>query len=549
MILKRTIRRLWPSHLHRTDAAFLGLIFLLFVGMSTIRFFSMNDQLENIFGGTLIAQGIFPYSGFFTQHMPLPHYIGAGLSLLTRNVWWLYQACFTFLLFAWAFWLYARLSIWTSTRTARVWLGFITVGASLTLGHTILAETFVAYASLSLVALFLFRYLRPEFVPKIRDAVTVSLLTFLIIGSSLLYAFFALLCIGVWLWVSLRANARGTRWRWFALCVGIFTAPYLLFILSLLLTHSTTQIIFDVYTFNQQYYAQFVHYPSNVGAWLLTVPFNFFKHAFETLRNAGQFFRWPDLLCTMGVLGAAGFFLRQRQYLRGVFLLASASLLIPRDDFAIALSSTTDTFHSAPYFFVAILGVALVLGELWHHQRTKALRILRVAWLSSTAIILCMLVAWSWYLFQFIQEYPDVRVRPQFSIAANALLTKDDFFWSGPGLYPDLLNVHAKFAAQAFHYFPWQAACNQCTEELLADLTRSKPSLIVFEKRDLTWQQYIPEIYAGKVIALLHTEYYQLPGPYSPYGYLYFRKDVDPTLALRAAEQEAEATVPKSIYN
>lgn len=542
------IRRIWPEHLHRADLLFIGLAIAAFVIISTCRFFSMNDQLENIFGGTLITQGVFPYSGFFTQHMPLPHFLGAGLSLLTQNIWWLYHACFVTFLGIWLVWLYGRLSRWTNALIARAWVAFVVMGASLTLSYTFLAETFVAFAGITLLTLFLFRYLVPGFKPRARDAALVSVLTFLIVGSSLLYIFFAFLFVVVWFWIYLRATSMNARWRSTAKLLGIFGVPYIILAFVMFATRSTPQFVFDVYTFNREYYAQFVDYPQNVVSWLAVVPLNFFKHVLSTLSHAGQFLRWPDLLCTFGMLGAFVVFLRKRQYLRGAIFLASVSLLVPRNDFEIALNSLTDTFHSAPYFFVAALGIAIVLSELRQHRRTQASRLGAAAWTGGTAIVLSMLLYWSWSFLKFCQAYPDIRVRPQFAAVANSLLSPDDYYWSGPAIYPDILQVKARFASHALHYFPWQEACESCTQEFLAELNRNQPKLIVFEKRGLIWQ-YETQVYAQSFLDYLNTRYYQLPGPYGPYGYLYFRKDVDKKFVQGVVAQAAAELPLDTIFN
>lgn len=539
-------------HIHRRqllEIVFVAGICIVFFLNSTYRFFSSNDQLENIFGGRLITEGIFPYSGFFSQHMPFPHWLGAGLIILSHGTPWVYQILFTLGLCIWALWLYSFLRKHAGIFTARTFLMFITAGAILMRTNFLLAETLIAYASVTLIALLLYRYLKPNYQPTLHDAAVVSVLTFMIAGSSLMYVFFAVGVSILFLTCFIRTRVLEERWRAALLSFGVFLLPYAILALVILITHSARQFVFDVYTFNRVYYAPFTHYPQGVLHWIGALSHNFFNHIFTTFVYATKFLRLPDLLLTLGISGYLVILWNQRSFKRFAIIIAAAILLVPRIDFEIALNSTTDVFHGAPYFFVGALSVALVTQWLREHWGQRQWRSIAIGWFTLTSVTLAMLVSWAYFSLQFGLQNPDSRVNPSFSRVANSLLNPSDYFWSGPGIYPDILQTQARFGSRYLHFFPWQGQCSTCMEELLDDLTQTQPKLIVFESRGLIWQTLRPAEYVGPLLAYLRDHYYQLSGRYNPNGYLYFRNDVDIQRARQAVEQAAASIPAETIFD
>ncbi len=514
---------------------------------STVQFYSANDQIENIYGGMLITRGIFPYSDFFSQHLPLPHLLSAALAFWSHGVLWVYQALFTTLLGIWAGGLYIFFKKHAGALTARTFLALIVAGTVLVRSNHFLAETLIAYASITLLLLFLYRYCiaAPRFTGL--DVLAVSLLTFLIAGSSLLYAAFAAAAVVTFGVLYLRASGR--RWPAVGGLVSAFLIPYVLLGLFLLATHGLSQFIFDAYTFNREFYAQFAPYPHTLWQWGVNFLVNFPRHIADVITDGAYFLRLPDLALTLGAVGTIVLFWRTRAYAKAALIAGALFLLVPRNDFALALNTTTEVFHGAPYAFVAAGAVALLTGWLWQQWGRRAWRGTIAMWHVLILLVILLLVTWTWDAFQFSRDYPDRRIRPTFSAVVNELLTPEEYFWSGPALYPDVLTTQARFGSRYLHFFPWQGACATCMRELLDDLQRSQPKVVIFETRGLIWQTLRPGDYVVPLLGYLHDQYYQLPGRYNPYGYFYFRRDVDAAQAARAMEEAAAQLPADTIFD
>lgn len=82
---------------------------------------------------------------------------------------------------------------------------------------------------------------------------------------------------------------------------------------------------------------------------------------------------------------------------------------------------------------------------------------------------------------------PVIYDRPQIANYVNALVSKDEYAYIGPFQFEELLYLKTKRQPSKYHWFLNHAATSKIKDELIADLTKNRPKVIVFQRGFAPW--------------------------------------------------------------
>ena len=177
-----------PSR-HFDVVVYLGSLIAMLIS-STYKFYGWTDPVDVIYGGALITKGIMPYVGFFSHHMPFPYFLAASLHILSNHSLVIFQLLFILGLWFWLMLLYRWIVNEVGRRAASTFVAFVVLGSTLVFSQSMLAETLIAYTTITLLCAFSFRYLKVGYIFRLIDCIAVSTMLAVIILSSLAYVGF-----------------------------------------------------------------------------------------------------------------------------------------------------------------------------------------------------------------------------------------------------------------------------------------------------------------------------------------------------------------------
>jgi hypothetical protein len=461
--------------------AYVASVALLFA--SRVREFA--DETDNLLGGLLIARGQKLYVDFFSSHMPLPYYVAAapaafGVSSLEQfRVYSNVLLVLATLAFVWAF--RHRLPL----LVLGAWATLTVFAHTLQWGEMLTASTCAGYGVLLVGWLF---FTIPDLRFTRADTLALSLGVFIALQSELI-AIYPLALLGVcFVAVRLRAAGRTSlqrEVRAIAATAGVVALPHVLLLLGLGLFGMLGDFVYFAYLFNQSYYSQFVMNPSVVGM----------LHDWEAQYRTYLQLSLQQPLSVHGALVIANFIgawivFRTRGILSAAVYYLFVALCHVRDEGA---------YYLASYFSLA-LAIAWAVGTLGQARERWELLVKAGAVAATTVFVV-----------QVARTY-DLSARPPRDApevaAIQALTAPDERIFVAPFDQYVYLAADRMPASRYSYYLPWHAADPRIRAELLEDLRRARPPLVVFRRDELVIDQWLPSQYAADVYAFLESQGY-----------------------------------------
>lgn len=529
-------RAFFFSRMQRLRAFDVGLLLCVAgvgIVVSHYGFYRWTDPIDNVYGGALITRGILPYTGFFSHHMPFPYFASASIWILSFGSAEAFRLLFTAMLFGIQVLLYRWIGRNISRVAAVSFISLIALSASFTKMHEPLAETFVAYAAAVITCVFMFRVFQDDHRITGREALLVSGLLFVVVMSSLAYVYYAAIIAITFLIFCYSRHRKYPESSTWLRVAAILAAPYFGVIAILVATGALKNFYFGIFTFNQTYYAPYLAYASTIFSWAWQPWASTARIFVDALPHLGNPLFLPYLLSIVVVIHFLWVIIRGKKIGQAIFGILSLVYLMPKPDASLALN-TPGTFHAGPFFVfvIALLAITFPLVSLKNHAIRKAFTYTFYLVTVCTAAILVYRLT---FLPAFIQKHSERNPEERFAPVINVLLSKDDYFWAGPMLARDVLDVHAKPASTNIFYHPWQASCPQCHQELLVQLNDRLPAVIYFNYRLDVWE-YPVSIYAKDVVEFLNAKYYRISTASPTSEFLFFRNDLSREAAERALE-------------
>lgn len=462
------------------------------------------DEFDSIVGGRYITEGRLPYRDWFQHHQPGAYLAAAtllpftGLSFVRFRI---ALAVFFFALHVAGYFMLRKRMPRADTGFYLFTLFLIALAGTYFWGHMLLADTLSSYLLLPAYALLMMRFMTERKINE-RDIAIITLLTFFTWFTSMTLTYvvvginvfaIAVYAAGGWpdkkdvLQRVLRAGA-------------IALAPYILFLLYLVATGSLKDYYFANITYNQEYYIY--NYPRVPGRpinplrYAIIIANTFFNNYVPALAGVVGF-PFSDPLQVTLALGSAALGIM-------VVVLGRWELLIPllvvlvftnarsnpqsikETDYQAASYIVTSLFNGTFAFALAQQTVDSVKSRLSSRIIASAIMLLVGVYFVFTLFFLFLKFSHKFYP-KYMGTAPLIYDAPQVAPILNSVATKDDYVWIGPFEFEELLYLRTKSLPSKYHWFLNHAATSKIKDEIVADLTQTRPKFIVFDRGFAPW--------------------------------------------------------------
>lgn len=486
----------------KTHWKLMAVFFVLFALFFTNAFHEQYpDEFDSIVGGRYIAEGQMPYRDWFQHHQPGAYVMAAAILPFSGRSFVKFRIGWESVLFGLLVTSYVLLKRRLPKRDMSFYLLLLFVlGLSATYfwGHMLLADTLAGYLLLpSFALLFLKDYYREKF--ETRDLAIVGGFAFLSWFTSMTYIFIVAAISVYALILFVASPLKVPFFRRLTTGIALLAAPYVVFVLYLLLSGS----IADYYWANVVYNADFYiyNYPREPG------------HAINPIRYAAVIVDAFINNYMPALWGVTGFPLNDPVQVTLAFSnFAALVLIIIRGRWILLIPflsvlvfsnarSNPQKIQETDYqaFVYIITSMFNGLFALWESRKIlnkdKISYVTRVLLTGLYAVLLVYWIATPVYFGmkmeqKFFPKYmgtaPLIYSRPQVAQYVNAIVPEDEYAYIGPFEFEELLYLNAK-QPSAYHWFLDHAARSKIKDELLADLEKNRPMVIVFQRNYSPW--------------------------------------------------------------
>ncbi len=498
-------------------------IFIFFAYLANAFHTQFPDEFDNIYGGFLINHGKLPYIGFFTHHNPGAYFLASIITLFSRRSFVLFRIIFAFVLFfsyILSYFLLKKKLTRCSMDFFLLYGLFIAIGATYWWGQMLLSETIVGFL---LVPAFILIFGKKLSQIKInnKDLWIISLLTFFSLFVSLTYIYLIPIFDLIVVYFFLKDNPPFKVINIIKALI-VFAFPYLLFFIYLIITGSFQEFYFQSIYYNVAYYIYnfpkvgdtISHHPFRYG---ISIAKNTIDNIIVLLAQIKDFNLSYPFNVSLSIANFAFliFLIVKRQIALTLLYLAIVIYTNARSE---PLNIKETDFHATVYIMLTISSVSYLFFGIKDELNKKISYFDRL-------IFSFILIITSFYWFftflhlsnkfidkaygKFMGRDPLIYDRPQVAPVLNKILSKNDYFWIGPFELQELLFIEAKVASKNYWFLPANSRDEKIKREIISDLTKNKPKVIVFKK---WWANFgvKPEDFNTVIVDFLDKNYFQL---------------------------------------
>ena len=495
---------------------------LLFIFLANGLHESYPDEFDNILGGWNTLHGSFLYSSFFTHHGPTAYLIAAVLELFSGNSFFRFRIVYSISLLAfllYSFWYFRRSLGAQLVQFFPLFLLFIGLGATYFWGHMLLADIVSGFLLTFAIGLVVIKRLHNKNLTA-HDMIFVSILTSLSVLSSLTYLYLSVILYGYVFLEYFSSNKLSyLKIRNYFYPIIVFTIPFVILLIYLILTGSLSDYLYQNFTFNQQYYIY--NYPRAPGEtfinpvrFAIIIAHEFIMSFFDLLVQAKDLNFYFPFNIALAVGNTAfmiyAFASRKFKLLLFVFL-----MFIYSNGRSNPLTSGERDYQSSVYIMLSLFLTCYLLYELF--EKLKSGLEYQKKLVYSLLFVITFIYAFANFSFlgrKFIdkvyQKYmgkaPLIYDRPQIAPIINMTLTKNDYTWIGPFEFEELFYTKIKNVSQYQIFNPGMGRSEKIQNGLIADFEKNKPKLIWFDKRFYILGEN-PEKYGRPFIAYINDHY------------------------------------------
>lgn len=460
------------------------------------------DEFDSIVGGRYITEGKLPYRDWFQHHQPGAYVMAAAVLTFAGQSFVKFRVGWEIALYMLLVGSYVLLSSRLPKRNLSfyaVLLFVIGLAATYFWGHMLLADTLAGYFILpSLALLFLKDYYEEKF--EELDFFIVGGFAFLCWFTSMTYIFIVAAISVYALYLYVTTNTRNNVPKRVLTGAAILSAPYILFALYLLLTGSLQDYYWANVVYNTNYYIY--NYPHEPGA-----PINPIRYAAviaDTFINnylpalwgiAGMPINDP-VQVTLAISNVAAIAL---VIVRGhwLFLFPLLTTLIFSNARSNPQSIRETDYQAFVYIITSMFNglfslwamKAMIDEEKQAFSKKAALSVVYVVlllfWIA-TPLYLAMKMEQKFFS-KYMGTAPLIYNRPQIAGYINAIVTPDDYVYIGPFDFEELFYLKTKRQPSKYHWFLNHAATSKIKDELIADLSKNRPKVVVFQRGFAPW--------------------------------------------------------------
>lgn len=501
--------------------------FILFTFFVNTLHESYPDEFDNIMGGWYILHGRLIYTGFFTHHDPVAYFIAAFVEIFSGRSFVRFRIFYSILLFIFTFWSFSYLKGSIKRISMEFYLGvvlFFGVGATYFWGHMLLADNVSAILLMPAFALVLIKSLYKEAL-TLKDYIFVSVLSSLALLSSITYFYltFGLFAfLGLSYLHSYSFNIKRVLSKETGKIILIILAPYIIFLIYLIVTGSFKDYFYDAVSFNQKYYIY--NYPRPIGStsinpirYAIVIAQNFQNNFSSLLIQAKDFnFTFPFNI-TLAVADAALliYLILKKRVDLALFIWIILTFANARSN---PVTSSETDYQSAVYIMISLFNIVLVL-KILHEELKKEVEYSQKLIFSFLLIIVGIYSLFNFTFLvrkfsyktynKFMGFQGTVYDRPKIAPILNSLTSNADYAWIGPFAFEDLFYMNAQLPSKFVILLPAFGDAPEIQQQMIADFEKNPPKIIYFEKRYFILGRS-PEMYAQFFLDYLATNYITL---------------------------------------
>lgn len=478
---------------------FFGLIYVVLFANSLHN--SYPDEFDNIFGGYLVNYGFLPYKGFFSHHGPVSYFLAAILTFFTRQSFVAFRVLTSvfFLAFLVTSYVLLRRNIKKTNVNFFLLYSFILAVASTYFwGNMFLADAISGYLIIPAYSLLFLKIYQNEKLRK-ADFVIISLFSSLSLLNSITYIY----AVAILVFVCFLYYVKSSKIQVFAResfrkilpFVWVFLAPYLVFLVYLLVTGSLSDYFFQAIIYNKNYYIY--NYPRPPGTTFINpvryaiVILNNFINAYQPLFSGIKDFTLMqpfNVTLALTNLFVWVFLIFRRKYL--LFFLAF-SLSVYSNVRSNPLTSQVTDYQASVYFMLTFFNASFLF--FMFKEEIVFLKD-QVSKLILFALFLFFSIYWFYNIVFLFSEFwrmtysrymgtmPLIYDRPQVAKIVNAVVSKDKYCWVGPFYFEELLYLSCKLPSRYHWILPQFTNVDKIKKELFQDYEKNKADIIVYKR-------------------------------------------------------------------
>ena len=485
---------------------------------------SYPDEFDDILGGWYLLHGKFLYSGFFTHHNPFGYILSAGIELVSGQSFVRFRIVYAVVLFAYMIWTYLFLKKKFIHRNISFYLFVILlfgIGATYFWGHMLLADNLAALLILPVFALvFLRSFYREKLI--FSDMVAISILSALAFLTAATYIYLIAAIYAYTLLFYKTENNISFFSRKFLNVLVVFGAPYVIFLLYLLLTGSLRDYYYQNLVFNPRFYIY--NYPRPEGApvnpirYAIIIAQDFYNNFSTLLIGVKDFnFVFPfNMALAVVNTGLLIYLLVQRRFSLALFMVLIVVYANVRTN---VLTSRETDYQSSVYILVSFFNMVFIMRQVYEDMEKHTLTFPKKVIFSFLILIIGIYTCFNLTFLvrkdieKVYKKYMGVQAliydRPQVAPVINSITKSNDYVWIGPFAFEELFYTNGKVPSKYIILLPEFAKFPLIKDEFMADFEKNKPAVLYFDKA-YSIRGYEPKNFAPFFLDFLRQNYITL---------------------------------------
>ncbi len=500
-----------------------GLLFtLLFVNTFHEEY---PDEYDSILGGRYITEGKIPYRDWFQHHQPGAYVVAScilpfsGTSFIRFRI---LLAITYFFNFTTGYFIVKSRVIQKNIDYYLWGLLFVALAGTYFWGQMLLADTLAAYFMIPpLMILMIKGFYREKF--ELADLAIVTAFLFFVWCTSMTFSFMVIGLLGCagYMYVISRNNKK----RAVLTAFMSIAAPFILYFGFFLVTGGLKDWYFANVTYNQEYYIY--NYPREPGTrfnpvrYAIILAHEFFNNYIPPLTGIAGLNFFDPLIGTL-VLSSATFIYaawKNKRYLLGFIFLYALIYACARSN---PSSFKQTDYQSSMYFVISVFAGFFALHTVKKSRDAMAvvLSVTLTLYMAATALFFFQNFLNIFYP-KYMGTMPLIYDRPQIAQYLNRFVSPGDYVYIGPFDFKENWYLKTENQPSKYHWFLQHAASSKIKDELIADLKKNKPLVIVFRRGYAPWGGNAHEFnyFMQEFLDRGYFQLYQLDDPKHEYRY------------------------------
>jgi hypothetical protein len=480
------------------------------------------DEFDNILGGKYILEGKLIYKEHFTHHGPVAYFLAALIEVFSGISFVRFRIVYSLFLLTLTFGSLHFLKKKFGDRIGfyHAFIYLLAISATFFWSHMLLADSLSAFLLVPAYLLVLLSLYHQERF-HLKDLAFISLFSSLALLSSLSYAYM----IGFLYLFAFYLYLKGVgiaQKKQVLKGLAVLTAPFLIFLIYLVLTNSLSDYYQQNFVFNAKYYIY--NYPRPEGSgrinpvrYSIIITHNFFNDFAGALVNSKDFnlcFPFPTALA-LGNLGLIIYLLLFSSPWSALFILLMLTFANARSN---PLTNGDTDYQAAVYIICSLANLTLFLRLTYKKLNEKVATAQKII----LSFLFLFVGVYAFFLalffqrqfnFKFFDKYmgkaPLIYDRSQIAPIINKLVSPGEFFWIGPFEFEELFYATGKIPSRYHVLLPAMGKAEEIKKTFLSDFQKNKPKVIYFDRQCFILGSN-PEMYAQFFLDFLDQEYVTL---------------------------------------